>query len=62
MSSSFNDEINYEDFCIIIHSSELNKLPSLLKNINIDEKRENLKKIKNKFKIEEIVDYIVKKL
>lgn len=58
----FNDEINYEDFSIIIHSSEINKLPSLLKNINIDEKRENLKKIKHKFKIEEMVDYIVKKL
>jgi hypothetical protein len=58
----FNDEINYEDFCIIIHSSEVNKLPSLLKNINIDEKRENLKKIKYKFTIEGMVDYIVKKL
>ncbi len=58
----FNDEINYEDFCIILHSSEVNKLPSILKSINIDEKRENLKKIKEKFRIEEIVNYIIKKL
>jgi len=58
----FNDEINYEDFCIIIHSTEIYKLPSLLKTININQKRENLKKVKEKFTLEQIVNYIVKNL
>ena len=58
----FNDEINYEDFSIVIHSSEINKLPTILKNTNINLKLENLKKVKQNFQVEGIANYIIKKL
>jgi hypothetical protein len=54
----FSDIINWDDFAIIINSNEISNLPNILENVNINEKQQNLLKIKNMFTFEYIYEYI----
>lgn len=56
----FKDDINWEDFCIIIHNDDIKKLPEILNNVNITEKQKNLQKVKYKFTFDETFKYIKK--
>jgi hypothetical protein len=61
----FSDEINWEDFCIIVHTKNINKIPALLDAIGESEKRQmrdKIKKYKKKITFHEIFDYIKKKI
>ena len=54
----FSDIINWNDFAVIINSSEIEKLPQILESINIIEKQENLLKVKKLFNFNYICHYI----
>ena len=56
----FKDDINWEDFCIIINNNDIEKLPEILNNVNITEKQKNLQKVKYKFTFDETFKYIKK--
>ncbi len=58
----FSDEINWEEFCIIIHINDINKLPEILKNVDINKMQSKLFEIKNLFTIKNIGNYIIKKI
>lgn len=58
----FADNIKWDDFCIIIHNDDIEKLPEILDNVNINEKQNNLQKIKNKFTFDETFNYIKEKI
>ena len=54
----FSDIINWEDFSIIIHNDDIEKLPEILDNVNITEKQKKLQKVKNMFTFDETFKYI----
>ena len=56
---AFSDKINWDEFAVIIHSSEIDKLPDILKNVNIEEKYENLLKVKHMFNFDYTYKYIL---
>ena len=58
----FSDEINWEEFCIIIHTSELNKLREIVDKADKSKMLEALKKYKPMFTFEETFKYMVRKL
>lgn len=49
----FEDEIDWSSFSIVIHTSEIEKLPEMLKKVNVEEYVNNMRKIKSLFHIEE---------
>jgi len=63
---AYNDELNYKDFSIIIHSNDISKIPEIINNL--DEKKittmqENLKKVcKSHFNFDYMLKYIIKKI
>jgi hypothetical protein len=58
----FEDILNWNDFSIIIHENDIEKLPNILKNIDINKLQENLDKIKHWFSFDKIFNYITNKL
>ena len=58
----FSDIINWNDFAVVIHSSEIEQLPNILQNVNIDEKMQNLLKVKDMFRFNYIYEYITRKI
>lgn len=58
----FDDVINWENFCIIIHDDDIEKLPEILDNVNISEKQKNLQKVKHRFTFNETFKYIKDKI
>lgn len=58
----FDDIINWSSFCIIVHSSEIYKLPYLLKQVKIDEYVNILRNVKSKFHFDETFKYMITKL
>ena len=58
----FSDIINWNDFAVVINSSEIDNLPNILKNINISEKINNLAKVKEMFNFTYICKYIKNKI
>lgn len=58
----FSDTINWDDFAVIINSSEIEQLPNILKNVDIHEKLNNLLKVKEMFTINYTYEYIKTKI
>jgi hypothetical protein len=58
----YSDLINWDDISVIINSSEISELPNILKKINIEEKINNIKKIKHMFTFNFMCDYIRQKI
>ena len=58
----FADILNWEDFAIIIHSSDINNIPDILHNCDIQKMQAKIKEVKEFFTISTTFDYIVKKL
>ena len=58
----FNDIINWEDFCIIIHNDNIKQLPEILNNVNIDDMQKKLQKVKHKFTFDETFKFIKEKI
>ena len=58
----YSDELNWEDFCIIINISEINKLTHLLENIDIIKMQYKVNEVKQLFTFEKMGNYILKKI
>jgi hypothetical protein len=58
----FSDTINWDNFAVIINSSEIEQLPNILKNVDICEKLNNLLKVKEMFTINYTCEYIKTKI
>jgi hypothetical protein len=58
----FSDIINWNDFAVVINSSEINNLPNILKNINLYEKFDKLLKVKEMFNFNYTCEYIKTKI
>lgn len=62
ISLPFSDEINWDDFCIIVHSSKINDIEQILQNADVPRLQTNLQKIKPYFTFLHTVDYMIRKL
>jgi hypothetical protein len=61
----FSDEIKWNEFCIIIHTKDMKKIPEMLNNISVEKKQQMVEKIKeyNKmFTFEGSFEYIKRKM
>uniref|UniRef100_A0A6C0DJ42 Glycosyltransferase 2-like domain-containing protein n=1 Tax=viral metagenome TaxID=1070528 RepID=A0A6C0DJ42_9ZZZZ len=58
----FSDIINWDDFSVIINSSEIEQLPNILKNVDVHKKLNNLLKVKEMFTINYTCEYIKTKI
>ena len=58
----FEDILNWDEFSIIIHENDIEKLPTILKNSNINKLQENLHKVKQWFSFDKTFNYITDKL
>ena len=58
----YQDELKWEEFCIIVKSSEIEKIPEILKNCDHEKMLKKIKEIKHLFSFEGICNYIIKKL
>jgi hypothetical protein len=61
----YMDVLNYKDFCISIHESDIDKLPNLLNNITEEQYNtmwSNFNKISHYFTFETMSKYIINKI
>jgi len=58
----YSDELNWEDFCIIIHISEISNLPHILQNVDIDKMQCKVNEVKPLFTFENMENYILRKI
>lgn len=58
----YSDIINWDDIAVIINSNEISELPSILEKINIEEKINNIAKVKHMFTFNFMCDYIKTKI
>tara|TARA_B100001250_G_C19770702_1_gene777037 strand:+ start:177 stop:1082 length:906 start_codon:yes stop_codon:yes gene_type:complete len=58
----FSDTINWENFCIIIHDDDIEKLPEILEKCDIKQMQNELHKVKTRFTFNETFKYISKKI
>ena len=54
----FSDILDWKTFSIVININEIDNLPNLLKEVNIEVMQENVRKVKEKFTYEYITEYI----
>ena len=54
----FSDILDWNTFSIVININEIENLPNLLKDVNIEFMQENVRKVKEKFTYEYIAEYI----
>lgn len=54
----FSDVLDWKTFSIVININEIENLPKLLKEVNIEIMQENVRKVKEKFTYEYITEYI----
>jgi hypothetical protein len=58
----YSDELNWDEFCVIINTNEINELPNILKNIDISKMQRKISQVKNLFTFDEIFKYIIRKI
>uniref|UniRef100_A0A6C0JR50 Exostosin GT47 domain-containing protein n=1 Tax=viral metagenome TaxID=1070528 RepID=A0A6C0JR50_9ZZZZ len=58
----YSDELNWEEFCIIINANELINLPQILSTVDITKMQGKINEINHLFTFENIRDYIVRKI
>lgn len=54
----YQELLDYNEFCVIVHSSKIKNIPSILKKINIDSFQKKLKQIRNCFTYQKMFDYV----
>lgn len=62
ISLPFSDEIKWDEFCVIIHSSKIKDLETILERIDIPAMQEKLKEMQNLFTFKNTANYIIKKI
>jgi len=58
----FDDEIKWEEFCIVIHISQIRELENILRNVNIPKMLKRVSEIKEVFTFKYTAEYIIKKI
>ena len=58
----YSDELNWDDFCVVINTNQINELPNILKNIDIHKMQNKLSEVKSLFTFENIENYILRKI
>jgi hypothetical protein len=58
----FDDEIDWTEFSIVIHISQIRDLENILKNVNIPKMQQQLAQIKHVFTFNYTTDYIIQKI
>lgn len=58
----FQEELKWDKFSVIIHSDDINKLPKILEDCNINEMQKELEKVRDKFKFDSTFSYILRKI
>ena len=58
----FNDIINWNNYCIIINENDIDKLPDILENVNIELYQNNIKNLKKYINFDFTYKYIKEKL
>ncbi len=58
----FEDVLNWNEFSIIIHEKDIEKLPSILENCNIEKMQNKIEQIKSYFNFEYTFNYIKSKI
>ncbi len=58
----FEDTLDWSSFCIIVHSSEIDKLPTIMERIDVESYQKKLREVKSQFHFKETFQYIVGKL
>ena len=62
ISLPLSDEIDWNEFCVIIHSNDLIHLEDILNKIDIQKMQTRLEEVKSLFTFEKITEYIIRKL
>jgi len=62
ISLPFSDEINWNDFCVIIHIDQIDNLEKILNDIDIDKMQQRISELKYIFSIKYTSEYIIKKI
>lgn len=58
----YSDELNWDDFCVVININQINELPNILKNVDIHKMQNKLSEVKSLFTFENIENYILRKI
>ena len=58
----YSDELNWDDFCIVINTNQINELPNILKNIDIPKMQSKISQVKDLFTFDEMSRYIIRKI
>ena len=56
----YSDELDWNEFCIIINSNDVGNLPNILKNVDIPKMQNKLETVKHFFTFDKITEYITK--
>ena len=58
----FSEYVQWRDFCIVIESKDIEKLPSILSHVNVDEIQKNLENAREVLTFDKTYEYICKKI
>ena len=58
----YSDELNWDDFCVVINTNQINELPNILKNIDIPKMQSKISQVKDLFTFDEMSKYIIRKI
>lgn len=58
----YQDIIPWKDICIIVHAGDIQRIPQLLANADVQKMRETIKNIKHMFTHERMMDYICEQI
>lgn len=58
----YQEELNWNEFAVLIHESEIHRLAEILNTINIDKMQNKLQEVKRFFTLLEVCKYITSKL
>jgi hypothetical protein len=56
----YSDEIDWNEFSIIIHSNDIGNLPNILKSVDIPKMQNKIETVKQLFTFDKITEYITK--
>lgn len=58
----YEDDIDWHSFCVLVHESDIPRIPEILRTIDIPKMQEGVRAVKDRFTLESVFDYIKRKL
>jgi hypothetical protein len=56
----YSDELDWNEFCIIINSNDISNLPNVLKTVDIPKMQNKVETVKQLFTFNKITEYVTK--